>query len=110
MLGLIAKDSGTDILAGRPPKNAAWPARCAVSLLVGALTLVLMLDQGRAAGCTGHPLEPLDTSSPRATLYNFLKTYDEIGHFIQDTYRNTPSRANWQQYEQMAKRLSVPWT
>ena len=81
-------------------------ARCAVTLLFATLTLLLTLEPGRAAADAGHPLEPLDTSSPRATLRNFLNTMDELGIFIVNTYRNTPSRANWQQMVQMVLKAS----
>ena len=41
----------------------------------------------------GHPLEPLDLSSPRATLNSFLTTGDAFFVLIRDEYWHTPSRA-----------------
>ena len=41
----------------------------------------------------GHPLEPLDLSSPRATLNSFLTTGDAFFHLLRDDYWHTPSRA-----------------
>jgi MscS family membrane protein len=43
-----------------------------------------------AAG--SHPLEPVDTSSPRATLTGFLYELDEIWARFQGQYRDSPSR------------------
>jgi MscS family membrane protein len=42
---------------------------------------------------TGHPLEPLDLSSPRATLNTFLTTGDAFFHLLSDEYWHAPSRA-----------------
>ena len=46
------------------------------------------------AGTSGgqHPLEPLDTSSPRATMESFLALTDELARLIIE-YRNSPSPA-----------------
>ncbi len=40
-----------------------------------------------------HPLEPLDLSSPRATLNNFLTTSDALYSLLRDNYWHAPSRA-----------------
>jgi MscS family membrane protein len=42
---------------------------------------------------TGHPLEPPDLSSPRATLNTFLSTGDAFFHLLSDEYWQAPSRA-----------------
>jgi MscS family membrane protein len=39
-----------------------------------------------------HPLEPLDLSSPRATLNSFLTTGDAFFHLLSDVYWQAPSR------------------
>jgi len=39
-----------------------------------------------------HPLEPLDLSSPRATLNTFLMTGDDYLRLVRDEYWDTPSR------------------
>jgi MscS family membrane protein len=41
----------------------------------------------------GHPLEPLDLSSPRATLNSFLTMGDAAYHLLSDEYWQAPSRA-----------------
>jgi MscS family membrane protein len=40
----------------------------------------------------------LDTSSPRATLSNFLKTFDEAIHFYRNVYRDEPGRLNHRRF------------
>jgi hypothetical protein len=40
-----------------------------------------------------HPLDPLDLSSPRATLNSFLTTGDAFFSLLHDEYWHTPSRA-----------------
>ena len=40
-----------------------------------------------------HPLEPLDLSSPRATLNSLLTTGDAYFRLVRDVYWDTPSRA-----------------
>jgi MscS family membrane protein len=95
----------TDIRATRPQQGAVRPARGGVILLVGILMLLLLLPEPVwAAAASAHPLEPLDTSSPRATLTYFLDAYDALGRFYRDTYRKTPSPANWQRMAHMVSR------
>ena len=55
------------------------------------MVLLLSLLLAPAAGAL-HPLEPLDTSSPRATMKSFLVLTEEITQRYSD-YRNSPSRA-----------------
>ena len=75
------------------PSSAGWTARCGITLLACTLTLALLVSPSWAAAEGAHPLEPLDTSSPRATLTNFLNTFDEGVRFWRNVYRNKPSRA-----------------
>jgi MscS family membrane protein len=42
---------------------------------------------------TGHPLEPLDLSSPRATLNSFLTAGDTFVQLLRDEYWGAPSHA-----------------
>ena len=53
------------------------------------LGLLLLLFIAGIAGA-GHPLEPLDTSSPRATLESFLAVTDEAANRFAE-YRDAPS-------------------
>ena len=53
------------------------------------LGLLLLLFIAGIAGA-GHPLEPLDTSSPRATLESFLVVTDEAARRFAE-YRDAPS-------------------
>ncbi|MEQ8394414.1 mechanosensitive ion channel family protein [Thalassobaculum sp.] len=41
-----------------------------------------------------HPLRPLDTSSPRATLIGFLNNSDAISRFYRDVYYDQPTFTN----------------
>jgi MscS family membrane protein len=57
-----------------------------VTLLVWWWPIAVVAD-------AGHPLEPLDLSSPRATLNTFLTTGDAYFQLLTDEYWETPSRA-----------------
>jgi MscS family membrane protein len=57
-----------------------------VTLLVWWWPIAVVAD-------AGHPLEPLDLSSPRATLNTFLMTGDAYFQLLTDEYWETPSRA-----------------
>ncbi len=82
------------IQAANTPFFAGWMARCGIALLASILIMALMVNPSRADAESTHPLEPLDTSSPRATLSNFLKAFDEAIHFYRNVYRNEPGRVN----------------
>ena len=59
--------------------------------------LVLCFMAGIAHGQEpGHPLQPPDRSSPRATLKTFLDSGDALGAFLAREYLTTPSRAQFQ--------------
>jgi MscS family membrane protein len=61
-------------------------------LLILIMLAVLLPGQGHtAAGDKRHPLEPLDTSSPRATLSSFLADVDEVWQIYRDQYWHSPS-------------------
>ncbi len=61
-------------------------------LLALSLLATLFTGQGHAAaGGDPHPLEPLDTSSPRATLNSFLTNVDEVWRIYRDRYWHSPS-------------------
>mgnify|MGYP000629505288 CR=1 FL=1 len=66
--------------------------RCSGRLPLCMLLLVLWLPVAAAAD-TSHPLEPLDLSSPRATLNSLLTTADSYFRLASEEYWNTPSRA-----------------
>ena len=61
-----------------------WAKTVGVLLLLGSPT-ILIAD-------TQHPLEPLDFSSPRATLNTFLTTGDRALALIRGQHWNNPSR------------------
>ena len=56
-------------------------------LLLGALVLAPALSAVSAE----HPLEPVDTSSPRATLTSFLANVDSVMKALGGEYRDAPS-------------------
>jgi MscS family membrane protein len=55
------------------------------------LLLILSVQQGSIAA-ERYPLEPVDTSSPRATLTGFLVEMDEIWTALRDRYWDSPSK------------------
>jgi len=55
------------------------------------LGLLLLWVIAGTAGA-GHPLEPIDTSSPRATFESFLAVTDETARLYTE-YRDAPSPA-----------------
>jgi MscS family membrane protein len=67
-----------------PCKFSRWFRICIVQL---------MLLPCMAMAAAGHPLEPLDLSSPRATLNSFLKTGDAFLLVLRDEYWDNPSPA-----------------
>ena len=57
------------------------------------VVITLLVGQGHAlAEDKRHPLEPLDTSSPRATLSSFLTNVDEVWQIYRDQYWHSPSK------------------
>jgi MscS family membrane protein len=58
------------------------------------LLCFLLLLHVHGAALAQHPLEPLDTSSPRATLSQFLKAVDEIGRQAV-VYKEDPGREHF---------------
>jgi MscS family membrane protein len=71
--------------------------------LSGLLLLLLsvMTARGLHAAGDAHPLEPVDTSSPRATLSSLLSNVDKVMEQLGGEYRTAPSRA-------LALRSAVP--
>jgi len=60
--------------------------------LISLLLAALLAGQGGAlAEARPHPLEPLDTSSPRATLNSFLAEVDQVWRVYRDQYWHAPS-------------------
>ena len=75
-------------------------------MLVRLAGLLLLLVIAGTAGA-GHPLEPIDTSSPRATFQSFLAVTEEAGRLYTE-YRDAPSPATqnaFLQIEDKAVRL-----
>jgi MscS family membrane protein len=54
------------------------------------LSLQLLLSSAQAE--ERYPLEPIDTSSPRATLTGFLSSIDAVWQIYRDDYWHSPSR------------------
>ena len=65
-------------------------ARRGVYLLLFLLIELVVAFADGASAAEANPLRPLDTSSPRATLQDFIETIDE-------TYRGV--KGNLQEYE-----------
>jgi MscS family membrane protein len=65
--------------------------RHSLALIFLALA-TLLAGQGNAlAEAKRHPLDPLDTSSPRATLGSFLAEVDQVWRVYRDQYWHAPS-------------------
>lgn len=63
-----------------------------ILMLLLLFVATLLAAQGHAlAEDKRHPLEPLDTSSPRATLSSFLADVDEVWQVYRDQYWHSPS-------------------
>ena len=60
-------------------------------LIQAFLVTLLLFGYCHAKAEVSHPLEPVDTSSPRATLTGFLAELDELFQLIRDQYWDTPS-------------------
>lgn len=83
---------------GRSLSERIYPAGAS---LLGACTrhstlcLLLLFLYAPVCGAArlGHPLEPLDLSSPRATLNSLLGTGDAYFRLLRDEYWHNPSRA-----------------
>jgi MscS family membrane protein len=59
--------------------------------LLGVLCLIFVITPATSAG-DSNPLEPVDTSSPRATLTGFLTELDQVWALFRDEYWNAPSK------------------
>lgn len=51
-------------------------------------------DTPSGPAASAHPLQPLDTSSPRDTLLGFLANGDAVGRFYRDAYHDRPTLTN----------------
>jgi len=69
--------------------NAARPQ---LSVLSGLLLLVTLLSASPLWADQPYPLEPVDTSSPRATLTGFLANVDAAWKIYRDVFWHSPSR------------------
>jgi hypothetical protein len=70
-----------------------------ISRLLVLLLLLVVTDYVTAR----HPLEPLDTSSPRATIESFLVLTEEFGRRYSE-YRDSPSTATQDTFFQLGDR------
>ena len=55
------------------------------------ITAVLLVGTGYAQAAATRPLEPVDTSSPRATLTSFLDEIEGLWRLFRDDYWDAPS-------------------
>ena len=73
--------------------------------LISLLLATLLAGAGSALAETrSHPLEPLDTSSPRATLNSFLADIDRVWQIYRDEYWHSPSTELNTRINQLAAR------
>ena len=74
-------------------------------LIHGLLMLYLWLVPGYAISAGGYPLEPVDTSSPRATLSSFMVELEDIWRLFRDEYWDSPDYAAYLDIESRAGRI-----
>jgi MscS family membrane protein len=81
------------------------PTRRHILVLISLVLATLLTGQGSAlAKAKPHPLEPLDTSSPRATLSSFLAEVDQAWRVYRDQYWHAPSNELNTRINQIAAR------
>ena len=69
------------------------------------LMLNLWLVPGYAISSGDHPLEPVDTSSPRATLTSFITELQDVYRIFRDSYWDAPDYAAYQDIMGRAARI-----
>ena len=69
------------------------------------LVLLLLWTPVTVMADARYPLEPMDLSSPRATLNSFMKEGDAIYQKIDELYRSTPSQAAAEQNIEHVKKM-----
>ena len=73
--------------------------------LISLLLATLLAGPGSVLAETrSHPLEPLDTSSPRATLSSFLADVDAVWQIYRDEYWHAPSAELYTRINHLAAR------
>ena len=70
--------------------------------LLGA---VLLVGAGHAQANPGHPLEPVDTSSPRATLTSYITEWGDLWEVFRDDYWDAPSDETYRNIVSRAGRV-----
>ena len=71
----------------------------------GLLTLCVLLAAPGANASERYPLEPVDTSSPRATLTSLLADVDAVWRIYRDEYWKAPSKELSARIKQIAARV-----
>ena len=69
------------------------------------LVVILLCGTGYAKADTGHPLEPVDTSSPRATLTGFLAELDALMQVFKGEHWDAASYKSYQDIVSRAGRV-----
>ena len=69
------------------------------------LIAIMLWGAGYAKADAEHPLEPVDTSSPRATLTGFLDEMDGIWGMFRDEYWDSPGYELYKGIENRAGRV-----
>jgi MscS family membrane protein len=93
---LFENNQNADSRGGKlsyPVSSAPRESVTGMAWLVGGLVIVLVLLLMAATAGAQHPLKPLDTSSPRATIASFLAITDDVARRYAE-YRNAPSPAS----------------
>lgn len=76
-----------------------------IHLIISLAVMLLILLHGNSAWAK-NPLEPPDTSSPRATLKSFLKLTDDAGRLYND-YRESPGPATQKAFSPALEKMQI---
>lgn len=105
---MAERPNNADFPCGRQRSPVAWglgawfTGTCALTSKLVALLLCLLITGTAGAR---HPLEPVDTSSPRATLESFLAVTEEVARRY-FAYGDSPNPATMAALVQMRGRVS----
>lgn len=78
------------------------------TVCVCLLVAILLAGPVFVRADTAHPLEPMDTSSPRATLTGFLVELEDLWRLFRDPYWETPTSATYR--ELLSRGERILWT
>ncbi len=79
-----------------------------LNLLANCLIFLTLYLPSAVSAEIDNPLEPMDLSSPRATLNSFLDAGDAVYQQISENYHGTPTRASVHRQLELTKEMQRP--